>query len=151
MPGARRSQSAAFFGFGIVQPAGASAVPHFGVQPPLSSFFASLLYWSIDSASLWGVPKRFYELRPLRVIGWSSYGIYILHLPLARLSEHVLVRWGWFDPKGGSWLAAFAMIALNVALTAAAAVASFHLLEKRFLRLKRYFPEPSGVSAGAGS
>ena len=32
--------------FGILQPAGASLVPHFGVQPPppLSSFLASLAY-----------------------------------------------------------------------------------------------------------
>ena len=106
----------------------------------LAMLLAALLFWSIDASSLRGIPKRFYELRILRAIGMYSYGIYIFHLPLAYMSEYALMKRGWFNPKGGSWLAAFAMIALNMLLVGIVAFVSFHLYEKQFLKLKRYFP-----------
>src|SRR5213075_1243245 len=34
----------------------------------LAVLFAALLWWSIDGQSLYGIPRRFYELRILRTI-----------------------------------------------------------------------------------
>ncbi|HZL35167.1 MAG TPA: acyltransferase [Tepidisphaeraceae bacterium] len=109
----------------------------------LAIFFAALLYWSIDPASLLGIPRRIYECPVLRIIGRYSYGIYIFHLPLMYLSRFALTRCGWYDPEHKSWPAALGLIALNAILTSAAAVISFEAYEKQFLKLKRRFPEPS--------
>jgi peptidoglycan/LPS O-acetylase OafA/YrhL len=109
----------------------------------LAVLFASLLFWSIDATSLAGVPKRFYELRALRTIGRYSYGIYIFHLPLMYLTMTAFARYGWRDPNKPGWISAIALIGVNVALTAAISLVSFHAYEKQFLKLKRYFPQPS--------
>jgi peptidoglycan/LPS O-acetylase OafA/YrhL len=105
----------------------------------LAIFFAALLFWSIDPASLFGIPGRFYQLRALRVIGGYSYGIYIFHLPLMYLSRSVLTRWHAYDRDATSWPRALNLIALNVILTGVVAVVSYHVYEKQFLRLKRWF------------
>ena len=107
----------------------------------LAILFAALLFWSIDRGSLRGWAVRFYELRVLRIIGRYSYGIYILHLPLMYLSVAALTRWRVYDPAGNSWSMALGMVVLNVMLTSAAAVVSFHGYEKHFLKLKRWFPQ----------
>jgi hypothetical protein len=59
------------------------------------------------------------------------------------LSRFALARLGWYDPAGTMWSAAFALIAVNLFLVSGAAWISFNAYEKRFLRLKRYFPEAS--------
>lgn len=107
----------------------------------LAVLFAALLFWAIDPGSLFGVPKRFYEIRGLRLIGRYSYGIYILHLPLMYLSRWALTRWGWYNPAGTTWTSAFELVALNIALVSGVAWISFNAYEKRFLRLKRHFAE----------
>ena len=107
----------------------------------LALFFAALLFWSIDGKSLYGIPKRFYEVRLMRALGGYSYGIYVVHLPILMVTKSLLASHAFFDPARESWIAACTLIALNMALTCGFAFLSFHLYEKQFLKLKRYFPE----------
>jgi len=75
---------------------------------------------------------------PLRSIGKYSYAMYIFHVPLHHyVGEPMLLRLGYTHPTVGVTLV-FA-IAMS-ALTYVSALASYHLLEVRFLRLKRLFP-----------
>jgi peptidoglycan/LPS O-acetylase OafA/YrhL len=64
-------------------------------------------------------------LRPLRAIGRVSYGIYIWHLPIFVAVDRI----------GGDWTV-LARVALGLAGTALASVASWFLVERRFLRMK---------------
>jgi peptidoglycan/LPS O-acetylase OafA/YrhL len=105
----------------------------------LATFFAALLVWSIDSAALRGIPRRFYELRILRAIGGYSYGIYILHLPLTYATAHALHHLNYLDPAHPTWRSAILLITLSATLVTLTAIASFHLYEKPFLNLKRRF------------
>jgi peptidoglycan/LPS O-acetylase OafA/YrhL len=106
----------------------------------LAGVFTALLVWSIDSAALLGIPRRFYELRLLRAIGGYSYGIYILHLPLGYATSRALQHLNWHDPAHPTWPSATLLIALSTALVTLCALASFHLYEKPFLNLKPRFP-----------
>jgi peptidoglycan/LPS O-acetylase OafA/YrhL len=110
----------------------------------LAVFFAALLFWSIDPQSLRGIPARFYAAAPLRVAGRYSYGLYVLHTPLAYLTMWAAGRWGLYDLTRPTWPSACALIAANAVLCATAALISFHLYEKRFLKLKRRFRPPDG-------
>lgn len=65
---------------------------------------------------------------PLVYIGRISYGIYLLHLPIYFIVEQQLPAWTLMEK-----------LPLKLALTLAAAAASFHLLEQPFLRLKARF------------
>jgi peptidoglycan/LPS O-acetylase OafA/YrhL len=109
----------------------------------LAVFFSALLFWSIDPVSLRGIPKRIHENRVLRVIGGYSYGIYIVHLPLMYLTKSLLARGHFYSPERYGWMTAALLLLLNVSLTGCIAFASFHLYEKHFLKLKRFFPERS--------
>jgi peptidoglycan/LPS O-acetylase OafA/YrhL len=79
---------------------------------------------------------------PLRAIGRYSYGIYVLHYPLAYLlNELQLVeryRFGlWIaDPT----VASLAYAATLMLLSIAAGAVSWHAYEKHFLKLRRYIP-----------
>jgi peptidoglycan/LPS O-acetylase OafA/YrhL len=105
----------------------------------LAGVFTALLVWSIDSAALRGIPRRFYELRLLRAIGGYSYGIYILHLPLGYATVHALQRLNWHDPAHPTWPSAILLITLSATLVTLTAIASFHLYEAPFLKLQRRF------------
>ena len=89
---------------------------------------------------------------PLLMFGQYSYGLYVFHhilrgyLPKVWLLNHV----------PGQWLAAFAYFAVLVGLSMLIAVASWHLYEKQFLKLKRFFaygpgPAPSQVAGFASA
>ena len=106
----------------------------------LATLFAALLFWSIDARSLWGIPKGFYEIRALRAIGKYSYGIYIFHLPLMYLARFLMERMGVFKLDADNWGAVAVLIPIHAGASFGLAFLSFHLFEKHFLKLKRYFP-----------
>jgi peptidoglycan/LPS O-acetylase OafA/YrhL len=89
--------------------------------------------------------ERLLTLRPLRGIGRISYGLYVFHPLAIVLIERTLTS----SRAGELGVPASAMLWLRfasiVALSLAASLASWHLLERPFLTLKRYFedrPEP---------
>ncbi len=70
----------------------------------------------------------------LMTVGKYSYGMYVLHLGIDLLwQQPILDRLAW----AGEWRPAVYMIVIPV-LSFAAAFLSYHVLEKHFLRLKRY-------------
>jgi peptidoglycan/LPS O-acetylase OafA/YrhL len=66
-----------------------------------------------------------------------------VHLPVMYLIKNLAAQRGFYNPKQESWIVAATLITLSVTLTAGLAFASFHLYEKQFLKLKRFFPERS--------
>lgn len=75
----------------------------------------------------------------LQWLGRYSYGMYVIQLPLVSLLPMTLVA------SHASWMERFpvvlglAYVVALFAMTSAMAFASYHLLEKRFLDLKRFF------------
>jgi peptidoglycan/LPS O-acetylase OafA/YrhL len=82
---------------------------------------------------------RVLAFAPLRSVGRYSYGIYVFHLPMKLAAGHAVL--GWFRGFGvaGSLLYVISLAAASYML----AVSSFHLLERRFLDLRRFvLPKP---------
>jgi peptidoglycan/LPS O-acetylase OafA/YrhL len=92
--------------------------------------------------------------RPLRLFGKYSYAIYVFHLPVHTLVSQVLLA-DWLTYRGaGRYLAiqiGYALVMTGFLL--GLAMLSYHLFEKRFLRLKRYFfnGRAAGETRGAGA
>jgi peptidoglycan/LPS O-acetylase OafA/YrhL len=83
------------------------------------------------------VLRRLLERRPLAYMGKISYGIYLWHLPLYR----VIARVGAHEPPA-------VLIALKLSTTVLVAALSYHLVERRFLALKRFFGESAVKNPG---
>lgn len=103
-------------------------------------FFGALLVMSV--ASKRGMlARRIFERRLLRVFGNYSYALYLFHVPI------IIIVWlGLFDsarPFASLRPTLFGQV-LFLALTASLALLgawlSWHLYERRFLALKRFFP-----------
>jgi peptidoglycan/LPS O-acetylase OafA/YrhL len=115
----------------------------------LSFVFTAGVFATVLSAAKGGRLARALAARPLRVLGTYSYGVYVFHLPLL-----VALRDGFgIDLAGGS---AGRRIVVRTLFTAAVligslggAVLSYHLFEKRFLDLKRYFVARAGPDGAA--
>jgi peptidoglycan/LPS O-acetylase OafA/YrhL len=104
----------------------------------LWTLFGSLLVLSLASAP--GRPlHRIFTARPMAAFGKYSYAIYLLHAPIGSFLTDVL------RPKDVPHVLKSqlpGMLYYGVATTLAAFLAawlSWHLLEKHFLRLKRFF------------
>jgi peptidoglycan/LPS O-acetylase OafA/YrhL len=104
----------------------------------LAIFFASLLILTAVSSP--AHPLAFVFHTPaLRFLGKYSYGIYVFHnLLLPTISSFVF-----FDSSGQYTGLSFSRVAINMILATLAAIAaaylSWHLYEKHFLKLKRFF------------
>jgi peptidoglycan/LPS O-acetylase OafA/YrhL len=92
----------------------------------LALFFAALLVLALERRPL----ARLLDLAPFRFLAKYSYGIYVWHLLVIGVLLPRLAHWP---------VLAAALVAALASL--AAAVASYHLFEAPFLRLKRYFPQ----------
>ncbi len=104
--------------------------------------FGALLAWSLRA----GMFSRMCSSRLLRFFGKYSYGIYILHMTFLPLLTR-LIRPFLLDLSGSKLVAVGGTAILVVAISSGAAWLSFHLYEKRFLRLKRYFDYEAPVPA----
>lgn len=83
--------------------------------------------------------QRFFSARALRFLGTYSYGLYVYHYSIdAALSGRLR---GWFELHGYGKMPSILLAAIPVALLSIlAAVLSYQLFEKHFLRMKRFFP-----------
>lgn len=108
----------------------------------LSIFFACLILASLlGTGTLNGILQRMFSAAWLRSVGKYSYGMYVLHFPITLAMEKTLPQYhAWFGH-----VYSIPFIVSIALLTYCAAFISYHLMEKHFLRLKRYFvarPDP---------
>ncbi len=105
-------------------------------------FFASLIALCLRPHRLTAHLYRVFSLRPLRAIGGYSYGMYVFHVAVLVAFASAIRKFPALNHYIlHSPLAGLFVIFLIFWVTFAIAAASFHLYEKHFLRLKRYFPE----------
>ena len=79
--------------------------------------------------------------RPLAAVGLVSYGLYLYHLPV----------YLWLTPLS-TRLVGLPLLGLRILVTATIAVASYHLIEKRFTRRRSRERQPvAGLIAEAPS
>jgi peptidoglycan/LPS O-acetylase OafA/YrhL len=97
---------------------------------------------------------RVLEGRSLAVLGKYSYGLYVFHVPILALLRH---RAEWTINHGPTlqrMMALVTFVGTVSVLSMAAAIASYELVEKRCLALKRYFvarPAAYGASVHSGT
>jgi peptidoglycan/LPS O-acetylase OafA/YrhL len=97
---------------------------------------AALLGWSLRPGARF---RSVLEGRVLRFFGRYSYGLYVLHFIALGVLLKVFKAWiATVTPNKGVGVLGAGLMAFG--LSVAAAYASYHLYERRFLRLKRFFP-----------
>ena len=114
----------------------------------VAAFFAAVLL-IVVAARPAGPTGRVFASPVLRWFGKYSYGLYVFHHLILFLTPLVLPSAKLREITGSTPLAALASIAINAALSIVAAYLSWHLYEKWFLRLKRFFhTQPVRTAAG---
>jgi peptidoglycan/LPS O-acetylase OafA/YrhL len=114
--------------------------------PLLALFFSSLLVLALEPKSRFA---RFGRLSPLRLLGRYSYGLYIYHLIAGFALGYLLV---WLQQRTHSIVVGGVLFTFAVFFgSLIAAVASYELYERHFLRLKRYFPYGNATPAAPGA
>lgn len=111
-----------------------------------TGFFVALLSAVLESSNENWLRKPF-EHAALRGLGKYSYGIYVYHVVLATSFDRLfgvdqltrMFRARLHFGRAGYGVAVLSFIVLASAASFVIAFASWHLFEKRFLRLKRYF------------
>jgi peptidoglycan/LPS O-acetylase OafA/YrhL len=98
--------------------------------------FALLIQEAIQGQNTW--MKKFLTLQPLRFFGKYSYGLYIWHWPIYLLFHKPVMQFlaGYVSTKDKSEIAAACLL---TALAVPVSVASYHLYELPFLKLKKAF------------
>ncbi|HEY2804496.1 MAG TPA: acyltransferase [Gemmatimonadales bacterium] len=95
----------------------------------------------VASLTVGSWPHRFLASKPMVQLGTYSYAWYILHYPVRQLTEllglHEIQFTKWLHIR---LLGQLVYTAFLTALAVVAAALSWHLLEKRMLKLKRLFP-----------
>jgi peptidoglycan/LPS O-acetylase OafA/YrhL len=116
----------------------------------LALFFGALLVLTVGAPSH-GWLGRLFGHPWLTLFGRYSYAIYLFNLPVRILLQDTVFARHWLPRVGNSQLPEQLCFGLAMTgLTLAAALLSWNLYEKHFLKLKKYFPtdrEPVPVRA----
>ncbi len=102
----------------------------------LATTFASALVLTVGVR---GVLRRVFSCRLLGIVGTYSYGLYVYHDALAPWFHVLNESAGYREHIASVTMRTLVDMAVNCAISFAVAVASYHLYEKPFLRLKRFF------------
>jgi peptidoglycan/LPS O-acetylase OafA/YrhL len=114
------------------------------LYPGLALVYAAMVGWAFARSrdeSLGGsVIVRWLKSGPMQLIGKVSYGIYVFHMPINMGMRHL----GWHAQDStvvgvAAFAWSLAYIAVLSVLSVGTAWASWHLFEKRVLKLKRFF------------
>jgi peptidoglycan/LPS O-acetylase OafA/YrhL len=97
----------------------------------LAGFFAAILVMAVGGR----VGSRIFSVKPLRFFGKYSYGIYVFHWVMAPMLE----RYASPARFGGGFVGVGISMGVAIGVCTAVAVLSWHLYEKQFLKLKRFF------------
>jgi peptidoglycan/LPS O-acetylase OafA/YrhL len=113
--------------------------------PTIAILSAALIVISIDPALRATRLSRFFQTRVMRILGKYSYALYVFHFPLAIVLQRMgLSILGFPRIAGSSVPGAIAFTAIAISISLVIALLSWHLYEKHFLRLKRFFPRREG-------
>ncbi len=112
------------------------------------SALALLFTWVLSLAvAPKGTPVgRLCAAAPLRWLGKYSYGIYVFHLPILQGSKAVFGAVGLLGTIYSHKALCVLFATFNITIALLAAYLSYHLYEKHFLKLKKYFPEKTAAS-----
>jgi peptidoglycan/LPS O-acetylase OafA/YrhL len=103
------------------------------------------------------IARRIFELRGLRILGKYSYGLYIYHILLMPMYEHWFGQRRWEDilerrlhlTVGSYFLSVIAYMIAASAVSFIVAWVSWQVMEKQFLRMKRFFDPSTPVPTPA--
>lgn len=103
----------------------------------LALLFAAVLVLAVDGRA--SPLPRLLSTRPLRFFGRYSYGLYVVHVPVIALGRLAGLTPDAFAGTRGELPALLGYVVLMGGASLAVALASWHLYEKRFLKLKSRF------------
>jgi peptidoglycan/LPS O-acetylase OafA/YrhL len=120
--------------------------------------FGVLIAYCLESGQ--ATVPRLLQARWLRGFGRYSYGLYVFHLPIYFVCDHLAKEWfGMTQPLHG--FRSFLYLGALIAIAYAIAWISYNAFEQQFLKLKRFFEpafhdtvrsfEPDLVAAGLES
>lgn len=101
----------------------------------LSAFFAALLVVGVGEGRM----SAIFSNRVMRFFGKYSYGIYVFHWMLSPALERYASAAKLGAMSGSTFIGAGLSMAVAIAISTLAAFLSWHLYEKHFLKLKRFF------------
>jgi peptidoglycan/LPS O-acetylase OafA/YrhL len=112
-------------------------------------FFAALTLASLQSRTT--TSGRIFQNGALRFFGKYSYGLYVYHGILTWYLYETRAEDRLYTLLGNHWLTIVARAALGVGASLVVALLSYHLFEKRFLALKKFFESDRSVQPSASS
>ena len=115
--------------------------------PGIALLFAALVA-HIVTAPPHARLSRFFSLKALRVLGTYSYGLYLIHVPVRNIVRSVVEARGGLPTLWGSEVPAQIFLTIGgMSVSFVLAFASWHLFEKRVLRLKSRFASQPRIAS----